>query len=78
MGELILAIPMIIIGVVLLVFHRPIARWQQSQWRDSQVWPFSRMATPRLYSYIVPLVAAGLGFIIAGVLALVEIGHWKK
>ena len=78
MGGLVRDLLLIIVGASLLVFHRPLARWQQAHWRDARFWPFSRMATPPLASYIVPLVAVGLGFIMAGVLSLAGIGQWKN
>lgn len=78
MGGLVRELLLIIVGASLLVFHRPLAHWQQARWRDARFWPFSRMATPPLVSYIVPLVAVGLGFIVAGVLSLAGIGHWKN
>jgi hypothetical protein len=77
MGALMRDLLLVVAGIALLVFHRPIARWQQSQWRDWQIWPITLLPTPRLGAYVVPIIAVGLGFIVMGVLSLAGVGRWK-
>jgi uncharacterized membrane protein YidH (DUF202 family) len=77
MGRLILDLLLVIVGVALLVFHRPVARWQQSQWKEWQIWPITLLPTPQLSAYVIPLIAAGIVLVIFGVLSLAGIGDWK-
>jgi hypothetical protein len=67
------------VGVSLVVFHRPIARWQQGRWNNWQHWPLNRLlSTPPLLAYTVPLIAVGLAFLVVGVLPLAGLIHWKE
>jgi hypothetical protein len=70
---------LVAVGLSLIAFHRPIARYQRSRWNSWQHWPLNRLlATPPLLAYTVPLLVVGLVLLVLGVLSLTGVIHWKE
>jgi hypothetical protein len=67
----------IAVGVVVIIFHRPIARWQRTGLKALDVGPFRLIPRPPLLCYIVPLLLFGIGFLLMGVLSLAGVVHWR-
>jgi len=65
-------IVLVVAGVALVAFHRPVARWC----RNRRLATRPHVPCPPLRTFTVLTLAVGILYAVVGVLALAAVGYW--